>query len=157
LANSATFSRKAFEAYKAVQIAEAVIGAKASIVSSFAAGAKIGGPILGAVFAAAAGAATLAQINAIRSQQYPGREMGGPVRRGQTYTVGESGVELFTPDQSGTIIPNDQLGSNEVTINFNITATDASSFDDLLVERRDTIVGVINEALNENGKRSLIQ
>ena len=59
--------------------------------------------------------------------------------------------------KDGTIIPNNQLGSNEVTINFNITATDASSFDDLLVERRDTIVGVINEALNENGKRSLIQ
>jgi hypothetical protein len=157
LANSATFSRKAFEAYKAVQIAEAIIGAKASIVSSFAAGAKIGGPILGAVFAAAAGAATLAQINAIRSQQYPGREMGGPVRRGQTYTVGEAGPELFTPSSNGQIIPNHELGSkNEITINFNVEATDAASFDTMLVERRDTIVGVINEALNETGRRPLV-
>lgn len=157
LANSATFSRKAFEAYKAVQIAEAIIGAKSAIVSSFAAGSKIGGPILGAVFAAAAGAATLAQINAIRSQQYPGREMGGPVKKGQTYTVGESGVELFTPSSNGQIIPNHELGGrNEITINFNVEATDAASFDSMLVERRDTIVGVINEALNETGRRPLV-
>lgn len=36
---------------------------------------------------------------------------GGPVDAGKTYLVGEQGQELFVPKQSGTIIPNNQLGS----------------------------------------------
>ena len=35
-----------------------------------------------------------------------GRATGGPVRRGQTYNVGENGVERFTADRDGWIIPN---------------------------------------------------
>ena len=59
-------------------------------------------------------------------------------------------------NQSGRIIPNDQLmGTSNVTVNFNVTAVDARSFDNLLQQRRDTIVGVINQAMNERGKRGL--
>jgi len=47
-------------------------------------------------------------------------------------------------------------GGQQVNINFNITATDASSFDELLITRRSTIVGIINEGLNRQGKRSLV-
>ena len=76
---------------------------------------------------------------------------------GQTYRVGESGAEDFTPSSTGTITPHSQSGGRtEVNVNFNINAVDSSSFDNLLVERRDTIVGVINQALNENGQRSLV-
>ena len=35
----------------------------------------------------------------------PGREKGGPVRKGQPYIVGEKRPEVFVPDQNGTIIP----------------------------------------------------
>src|SRR5690606_24081523 len=35
----------------------------------------------------------------------PGREHGGPVRKGQAYIVGEKRPEIFVPDQGGTIIP----------------------------------------------------
>ena len=35
---------------------------------------------------------------------------GGPVDAGKTYLVGEQGQELFVPKQSGTIVPNNQLG-----------------------------------------------
>jgi len=35
---------------------------------------------------------------------------GGPVASGTTYMVGERGPELFTPNRSGSIIPNDELG-----------------------------------------------
>ena len=125
-------------------------------MSSFAAGSKIGGPILGAVFAAAAAAATLAQVNAIRQQQYPGREKGGLIASGKSYLVGEAGPEIITAGSNGYVTPNNMLGgSDSVTVNFNITATDAASFDELLQQRRDTIVGVINQALNERGRRSL--
>ena len=37
------------------------------------------------------------------------RAEGGPVEPNKPYTVGEEGVEIFVPDQSGTIIPNDEL------------------------------------------------
>ena len=40
------------------------------------------------------------------------RAEGGPVEPNKPYKVGERGEELFVPDQSGTIIPNDQLVSN---------------------------------------------
>ena len=155
LEQSATFSKKAFEAYKAVQIAEALIGSRQAIIQSYKSGAKIGGPILGAVFAAAAGAATLAQVNAIRAQTFPGRERGGPVSRNRGYIVGEGGPELFTPGQSGMITPNNMLGQTDVTINFNVNAVDATSFDNLLQQRRDVIVGVVNQAMNERGRRGL--
>jgi hypothetical protein len=86
--------------------------------------------------------------------QYQGREKGGPVQQGRGYIVGESGPEFFSPGKSGNIIPNDQMGTN-VTINFNVTAVDSRSFDDLLEQRRNTIVGVINQAMNERGRRGL--
>lgn len=38
-----------------------------------------------------------------------GRATGGPVSAGMPYIVGEQGRELFVPDVSGTIIPNDAL------------------------------------------------
>ena len=39
-----------------------------------------------------------------------GKEEGGRVEAGTPYMVGEVGKELFVPDVSGDIIPNDQLG-----------------------------------------------
>ena len=42
------------------------------------------------------------------------RAMGGPVMGGEMYMVGERGPEMFVPNQSGTIVPNNQLGSGEI-------------------------------------------
>lgn len=39
------------------------------------------------------------------------RASGGPVMAGRSYLVGEEGEEIFTPQTSGAIIPNDQLNS----------------------------------------------
>jgi phage-related minor tail protein len=70
------------------------------------------------------------------------RASGGTVNAGQTYLVGEKGIELFTPSQSGTIIPNNRLSSASGTqININITGnslmneSDADRLGDLLVRR----------------------
>jgi hypothetical protein len=38
------------------------------------------------------------------------REMGGPVSPGQSYLVGEKGPEIFSPQQSGKIVPGFMLG-----------------------------------------------
>jgi len=53
------------------------------------------------------------------------RAMGGPVTGGSPYMVGELGPELFVPRTSGTIIPNDMVGtstsgSKNYTINVNL-------------------------------------
>jgi hypothetical protein len=48
-----------------------------------------------------------------------GRAMGGPVSAGTTYLVGENGPELFTSATSGTIIPNNKMGSGN-TINITV-------------------------------------
>ena len=90
------------------------------------------------------------------------RADGGPVTKGQPFIVGEEGPELFVPNKSGTIIPNNMMpqadpsqGSamgGDVTVNFNINTVDATGFDELLVDRRTTIVGIINQALNQRGR-----
>lgn len=38
----------------------------------------------------------------------PGKAVGGPVVAGRSYLVGEKGREVFTPNENGTITPNDE-------------------------------------------------
>ena len=87
---------------------------------------------------------------------------GGSVRKGQPVVVGDSasgrGGELFVPNSSGQIIPNSRLGSMSggVNVNFNINTVDASGFEELLVRSRGTITQLINNAVNEKGRSSII-
>ena len=86
---------------------------------------------------------------------------GGPAKRNQPYIVGEQGPELFMPNVSGTVVPNDQLsmgtapGQGDVNINFNISTVVARGFVELLISRRGVITGIINEGLNRQGRRAL--
>lgn len=85
------------------------------------------------------------------------RELGGPVQRSGTYLVGERGPELFTPGQSGSITSNrDMSAGNTANVTFNINAIDTSDATRLLVSQRGTIIGVINQALNESGRASIV-
>ena len=92
----------------------------------------------------------------------PFKNKGGSVRKGQPVVVGDSasgkGGELFVPNSSGQIIPNSRLGSmgGAVNVNFNINTVDASGFEDLLVRSRGTITQLINNAVNEKGRSSII-
>ena len=43
-----------------------------------------------------------------------GRVNGGDVEKGVPYNTGERGPELYVPDQSGTIVPNDELNPDPV-------------------------------------------
>jgi len=72
--------------------------------------------------------------------------------------VGEAGPEMFMPSQTGTIIPNGNLGGGggEVTVNFNIEALDATGVDQLIMERRGLITNIIREATQANGQRSMV-
>jgi hypothetical protein len=56
------------------------------------------------------------QVDTVTGQTYQAeskhRAMGGPVSAGVPYIVGENGLELFVPTQSGTIIPNHKVGAS---------------------------------------------
>jgi phage-related minor tail protein len=52
---------------------------------------------------------------------YPApRAMGGQVNKNTPYMVGETGRELFIPNQSGSIVPNHQIGGGGVVVNQTI-------------------------------------
>jgi hypothetical protein len=156
LQQAAQQNKKAFQAYKALQIAEALIAGKSAVLGAFATGNKIGGPLVGALFAAGAAGYVASQINAIRATEYQGRQRGGPVVPGQDYIVGENGPEMFVPNTPGRIANNQQMGSGQpVNVTFNINTVDAQGFDNLIRARQGTIIGVINQAMNERGRRAL--
>lgn len=79
---------------------------------------------------------------------------GGSVSAGMPITVGERGRETFIPSTDGQIVPNHAGGTTNV--NFTIVANDTRDFDRLLIERRSTITNLINQALNQQGKGSLV-
>jgi phage-related minor tail protein len=87
------------------------------------------------------------------------KAIGGAVRAGQPYLVGEQGAELFVPSQSGTIKPNNQTANmmgGGANISFNIQATDATGIDELLASRKNQIVAMISQAMNQKGRAGLI-
>ena len=55
-----------------------------------------------------------------------GKAIGGPVQAGQPYMVGERGPEMFVPNQSGSIVPNDKMGGGITVVN-NVDASGAGS------------------------------
>lgn len=139
-------NEKAFKIAKAIAITETIINTARGIVKALGQGGIFG--FASAAVIAATGAAQLAQI---KSTQYTGpRAMGGPVSPGRSYLVGEKGPETFVPDAGGTIVPNG--GGQTVNVNFTINAVDSRGIDQVLIERKQTIVGVINEALNKKGR-----
>ncbi|MEE4384159.1 MAG: hypothetical protein V2J02_19340 [Pseudomonadales bacterium] len=69
-AATATESKAMFELNKAAALANAALDAREAVTGAYKVGARIGGPPLGAAFAAAAGAAQAAQISAIAGQSF---------------------------------------------------------------------------------------
>ena len=125
--------------------------------------ALAGIPIIGPALGAGAAALILGAGVSYAAKSLTGRALGGQVRDGESYVVGERGPEVLTMNGGGgRIIPNDKLrGGGGKTINqqanvtFQISTVDAESFDDLLDSRRGQIINMINTALNESGKGAL--
>jgi hypothetical protein len=152
-------NKKAFEAQKAVAIAQTIISTYQAATQAFAAMSAIPfiGPALGFAAAATIVAAGMANVAAIKNQQYSGRQLGGPVMGGTPYMVGENGPELFTPNTTGSITRNQDLGSSAPTnINFTIIANDTQGFDQLLSSRKGVIQQIISDAMLERGQRSIV-
>jgi hypothetical protein len=76
------------------------------------------------------------------------RALGGPVTGGQQYMVGERGPELFVPNQSGSIVPNNGLGG-QINVTLQAGAFLGSSDDAREFARR--IYGALNDEAKRRG------
>ena len=57
------------------------------------------------------------QTAILQAQDAAFRAAGGPLRAGQLAVVGERGPELFVPGRSGSVIPNNGLVTQNITVN----------------------------------------
>jgi phage-related minor tail protein len=146
-------NKKAFEAAKAFNIANAIMNTYMGATKALATYP----PPFNFIAAAAVIGMGLAQVATIRNQQYSGRQLGGPVMGGTPYLVGENGPELFTPNTTGSITRNSDLGGGgAVNVNFTIVANDTTGFDELLTSRQTVIKQIISDAMLERGQRSMV-
>jgi len=75
----------------------------------------------------------------------PMKAIGGSVQAGKPYMVGERGMEMFVPNQSGSIIPNNAMGGGGVSVNIinnsNSQATAKETVDSRGRRRIDVTIG----------------
>ena len=126
-------SKKMFQVGKAAAIANALISGYEAVVHSYNAGARIGGPPVGAAFAATAAAATAAQIGQIRKQSFGGG--GSPV----AYSGGLPATNTTTGGGMGAVNPNANSGGQR-TISINLVGGGMFS-----AEQIRELIGKINE------------
>lgn len=147
------YNKTAFQAAKAFNIANAIMNTYMGATKALATYP----PPFNFIAAAAVVASGLAQVASIRSQTYSGRQLGGPVMGNKSYIVGEAGPEIFTPTTNGSITRNNDIGGGApVNVNFTIVANDTTGFDELLTSREGIIKGIISDAMEERGTRSLV-
>jgi hypothetical protein len=144
-------SEKAFKMLKAHKISEAIVNTYSAVMKAFA---TVPYP-LNYLAAGSALAFGMAQVQQIRAQKFTARRQGGIVSENKPYMVGEGGPETFIPNSAGTIVPSGS-GGQAVNVNFTINAVDTTGFQQLLSNERGTIIGMINSAVNQQGKSNLI-
>ena len=90
------------------------------------------------------------------------RQKGGTVTANRPYIVGEAGAELFVPNKTGTIVPNNRLGGGmasggmPVNITYNIQAFDSRDTITAITENAPTISAIIESEFNKRGKRGFV-
>lgn len=128
-------NKELFKVGKVAALAEGLISARKSIMFAYEHGDRIGGPPLGAAFAATAAAAQFANLAAIRSVSYGGGSSGGGSVASGSYGSGAAsaaaGAASAAPQQgpleariSG--ITRDQLFSGESVLDLLDKLTDAA-------------------------------
>lgn len=83
-----------------------------------------------------------------------GRASGGPVGANTPYVVGERGPELFVPSTNGRIEPNLGGAGSMTQVVYNINATDAPSFKQLLARDPEFLFAVTESARKKLPQRS---
>jgi len=124
-------SRTMFEINKIAAISEATIDAYHAIVGAYKVGAKIGGPPLGAAFAAAAGAFEFAIISSIASQSYGGGIGGGGMTAGSVPIAPSQIADVV--DRS-TVVEDDKEVAPSVTVNYYHYGNNMGDYDEIARE-----------------------
>ena len=126
----------------------------ASIVNGV--GGSAGGGIAGMLASLFGGGGGMGgSIFDLFSGSFLGFANGGQPPVGQPSIVGENGPELFVPKSAGTVVPNDALGGGALTVNFTIQAIDSRSGTEFILNNKQQIVGVIQDAYNRRGKQGI--
>lgn len=133
-------SKKMFAIGKAAAIAQALIAGKEAVVNSYNAGSRIGGPPVGAAFAATAAAATASQINQIRSQSFGGG--GNPT----TYSGGLPAVRTTQAGAGGTDGPVNPSQRVDINITGTGNSFSAEQVRDLIRQINDQVGDGVNLA-----------
>jgi len=85
---------------------------------------------------------------------------GGMAPGGQAAIVGENGPELIVPSSNTRVFSNSQTngllntgnGGEEVTVNFNINAVSTKDGVEFLIENKNIITSVIQDAYQTRGR-----
>ena len=100
--------------YIALGIARAFALGSSPQTPSFTAGLGTGLPLFG-------------DYTGLSGNPFKGLANGGPATANSPYIVGERGPELFVPNSSGNVIPNDALGGTVINITNNISDEGSTS------------------------------
>jgi hypothetical protein len=90
-------------------------------------------------------------ITGIIGGMFPARAMGGPVSANQSYLVGEHGPEIFTPQHSGNVTPNNRIGGYTVVNNFTIQAPQGTVSRESQQQIAAQVGMATNRAMRRNG------
>lgn len=127
------------------------IRSKMSGLNSFASNAlKVGSKALGDSLVGSKGSDLNSVFGNIFGKFFGGmRANGGNVSAGVPYVVGERGAEIFTPDTSGYISSNNNVGGrNSVNITMNISTPDVSGFQ----RSEKQIINNLNRAMSRSSR-----
>ena len=140
-----------FYLYQATSIGQAIMSTHEAATKALTAG-----PYMGPIMAGLIYGLGMANVNKIRKEKPPSqRYLGGNVSAGKRYLVGERGPEVLQMgNRGGNIVPNSQLGG-PTNVMINISAVDARGIDSLLKDRKDTLVGIINQSLHRSTRRAI--
>tara|TARA_B100000315_G_scaffold28469_1_gene24251 strand:- start:326 stop:2095 length:1770 start_codon:yes stop_codon:yes gene_type:complete len=144
-------SDELFYLYQATSIGQAIMSTHEAATKALTAGPYMGPILAGGIYLLG-----MANVNKIRKEKPPSqRYLGGPVSAGKQYLVGERGPELLQMgNRGGNVVPNNQL-SGSTNVMINISAVDAKGIDNLLMARKNTLVGIINQSLHSQARRSI--
>lgn len=142
-------SLELFRFWQAVAIAEAIMNTYKGAASMLSV------PFVGPALAGMVIALGIAYVAKIASMSPPGKLAGGDIQPNSTYLVGERGPEIITTGKyGGNVTPNNKLGK-ATNVVINISAVDAQGIDELLIQRKGFLVGLINQSLNRQTKQAI--
>jgi hypothetical protein len=81
---------------------------------------------------------------------------GGSLNKGKPFIVGEQGREIFVPKSDGHLVPNHQIGGGNLNVTFNLNAIDTQTGTGFLMENKQAIIGMVDQAYRRQGRQGVM-